>query len=276
MTRQELVRLGGLAVATVALSMVVALSLAHTQAGSSFAQEMDGALAIDCSAELDGVQSECDVESGGEFTIQVHVIEPPAGGYATVQVKPTWTDGVVDYQPAASEEDENLWSVCADDALVFVRYDNAHPPATLGPPPETHPSFVYSCLPMSVTTDPSLTWTDTGAIFQFSFVCQTDEEATIGLIPHSVDGETDAQEGTNFVVPDETAVNLSRPVNPESISGATVNCGAAVAGDIILPEVGVSGIDAAGKSSLWASIGLLIAAAGAGVIVLGWRKARSR
>lgn len=282
MIRQELIRLGVLTVAAVAFGVLLALGLGHAQRGPSLAQEEEGgAVAVDCSAELDGVQDECDYPSGGEFTIQIHVIEFPAGGYATVQVKPTWTEDVLDYLPTPEEADETVWSVCVDDPLIFARFNNSF---VGNDPTVIEPSFIYSCLPSSITTEPELAWSDTGAIFQFSFVCIADETATLELIPFSLNGETDRQEGTHFTVPTETeGVTHSLKVNPETLSDATINCGVAPepgpeVPEPELPSTGTSGIEAEGRlsSGLWAVIGSLLAATAGGLIAFGWREARSR
>ena len=278
MSPQEVVRRGVLALAVVALSVLVTLSLSHTEAGRSFAQEAEGLLAIDCDTDRDGVQGECDVPSGAVFPVQINVTEPPADGYATIQVKLAWTGDVVEYQPAAEEADETLWEVCTSDPLVFLRFDNWHVQDIR----DRNPSVVYSCLPTSVTTDPNLSWSDTGPIFQFSLKCLTDDAATLELIPRTVDGVMDSQEGTFFLIPDETSPTLTRNTNPETPATATVNCGGAASGEEqpeVLPETGgFSGSDAQGgpASGLWLALGALLTAAASGLIALGWRAARGR
>ena len=98
-------------VVAVGVIVLALLALAHSQAGTSRAGETDGAMAVDCDASQSGVQSECSYPPGSSFQVEIHVTQPPADGYFHIQAKLGWTEGMVNYQPAAAS-DEALWSNC--------------------------------------------------------------------------------------------------------------------------------------------------------------------
>ena len=66
------VKLGGLLVAGVALTVVVMVALGHSQSGTSQAAA-HGAMAVDCDAGQGGVQSDCTYPEGSIFQVEVHV-----------------------------------------------------------------------------------------------------------------------------------------------------------------------------------------------------------
>ena len=265
MTPKRLVRLGALAVVTATISAIVALGLGHTQTEPSFAQEVDGAIAIDCSADEDGVQSTCDQVLDSDFAVQLHVTEAPAGGYVTFQVKIRWDENVLDYRAAGDIADENLWEACADGFSGRFdnrdNVDNAH-----------DSSVVYTCVPFPVLETPS---TETGALYQFSFRCIAEGDGSLELVPRETDGELDLQHGTHFAAPDPDDSTNALEQTPSTLGSATVNCSAATADEEPsptprLPDTGLQGdVDAAGglTSWFWAGMIAVLAIVGVGIIV---------
>ncbi len=247
------------------LSAIVALGLGHTQTEPSFAQEADGAIAIDCSADEDGVQSTCDQVLGSDFAVQLHITEAPANGYVTFQVKVRWDESVLDYRPAGDIADENLWEACADG--FSGRFDNRD-----NVDEEAHDnSVVYTCVPFPVLETPS---TETGALYQFSFRCIAEGDGSLELVPRETDGELDSQHGTHFAAPDPDDSTNALEQDPSTLGSSTVNCRTAAAVEpeptVILPDTGLQGdIDAAGglTSWFWAGMSAVLAIVGVGIIV---------
>ena len=50
------------------------------------------AMAVDCAAQVAGLQTSCTFQSGATFTIAIHVTRPPFGGYTGFQSKLRWAD----------------------------------------------------------------------------------------------------------------------------------------------------------------------------------------
>ena len=174
---------------------------------------LSGAMAVDCDASQDGVQSECNYPPGSSFQVEVHVTQPPADGYFQIQAKLGWTEGVVNYLPVAAS-DEALWSNCT----IAARVNNWEVYGV--------PSVFLGCAPL-----PSLSVGDTfiGAVFTFEFQCKGAPEALsppAGLAPNqsvldlisSVNEPAPSQGGTIFV-----GAGL-QPIDP-ALTGATVTCG---------------------------------------------------
>ena len=169
-------------------------------------------MAVDCDASQAGVQSDCTYAPGSSFQAEVHVIQPPADGYFQIQAKLGWTEGAVNYLPAAPSA-EALWSNCTIPASV----NNWE---RIGVP-----SLVIACAPL-----PGLAEGDsfTGAVFTFEFQCESLPAGSppAGLAPNqsvldlisSVNESAPAQGGTIFL-----AAGL-RPIAP-ALTGATVTCG---------------------------------------------------
>ena len=248
MTPKRLVRLGALTVVAATLSALVALSLGHTQTGPSFAQEADGAIAIDCSADEDGVQSTCDQVIDSDFAVQLHVTEAPGGGYVTFQVKVRWDESVLDYRPAGDPADENLWEACSDG--FSGRFDNRD-----NIDARAHDySVVYTCVPFPVLETPSM---ETGALYQLSFRCIAEGEGSLELVARETDGELDSQHGTNFAAPDPDDSTNALEQSPSTLGSATVSCVTAAAAEEPsptprLPDTGLPGdVDGAGGLTSW-------------------------
>ena len=201
-------------VAAMAAAVVILLALGHSQAGTSQAGGSDGAMAIDCDASQSGVQSECNYAPGATFQVEVHVTQPPTGGYFQVQAKLGWTEGVVNYQPTSTAAGEALWSSCT----IAARVNNW---ADIGVP-----SVFIACAPL-----PGLSTGDTftGAIFTFEFQCKSAPQAvnpSTGLASNqsaldlisSVNEPEPSQGGTIFV---DAGLQAIVP----ALTGATITCG---------------------------------------------------
>jgi len=153
----------------------------------------DGAMAVDCDAVPDGVQTQCTYEENDTFHVQVHVTEPPAGGYFGFQTKVSWTDATLSYLPTAGAGQDALWPRCD----IALRSDGE--------------AYVLSaCIPF-----PPLTQGDTftGAVLQFEFQCQEDGASPLELVHRA----GDPNGGTHFL----DALNLE--LDPLLIN-ATIEC----------------------------------------------------
>ncbi len=209
MSKANPVRLGGLLVLAAALAVVAVLSLGHLQAGTSLAGS-PGAMAIDCDATQAGVQPDCSYGPGTTFKIQVHVTDPPAGGYFGFQAKVRWVDGVVNYLPNETDgaSAEALWPLCGV------------PARTVNTPGE--PSVLFGCVPFPA---PAVGDTFTGAVLEFEFNCKSDfsgvspppglndNQSSLELVPRAGDNQL----GTHFL-----DANLSA-IDP-TLGSATVTC----------------------------------------------------
>ena len=286
MSRDKRIKLRGVLIVAMALSLIAALGWGHSQAGTSLAQETDGAMAVDCDATQGGIQSECTYLPGSSFNIQIHITQPPAGGYNSSQAKVEWTEGVVNYLPTASLADEALASNCT----ILGRSNNWEELDL--------PSVVFVCTPT-----PAGLFTDTGAFLTFEFQCNRDPNApspSAGLEPDQsllrlVPLTGDVQQGSHFTDLDSAAIEPG-----PTLTNATVTCGDGPAdgepeagvsltgGDFgtfvqdvtvspALPSTGAS-LEAGGGLSvgLWAMIGALLVAAAAGMTVFGWRSTRAQ
>ena len=211
----RVVRLGSLLVAGVALIVVVLFAFGHAQAGTSQAAD-HGAMAVDCDTTQGGVQTDCTYAPGSTFQVDVHVTDPPAVGYAIFQVKLGWTEGVVNYLPAASPADEALWSNCTIAASVN-NWTDQDPPV---------PSVLLGCAPFPPLTEGD---TFTGAIVTFEFQCKSapaalsppagldPDQSVLELLSSTNEGEP-SQGGTTF------GDTFLTPIDP-ALTGATVTCG---------------------------------------------------
>jgi hypothetical protein len=200
----------------VAVGVVMLFALGHSQAGTSLAGETtDGAMVVDCDTSQGGIQDECTYAPGSSFNIAVHVTQPPAAGYFQIQAKLGWTEGVLNYLPAAAG-DEALWPECTFAASTNNWTEHGVP------------SVFIACavLPPLAVGD-----TFTGAVFTFELQCKAAPNA-IGSPPAGLDRNQSllelissvnepfpSQGGTIFVDAD------IQPVNPV-LTDATVTCAA--------------------------------------------------
>ena len=130
-------------VAFVAAIVVVTIALRLSTSDSVLAA--DEAMAIDCDASTSGViDTDCSYAVGQTFTISVHATNA-GDGYAGYQVKPRWTDAILDYLPAADFATENQCAV----NCIAARVDNQ----------PDDPSVIFGCASFPVL----VTSTDTGA-----------------------------------------------------------------------------------------------------------------
>ena len=288
MSRDKQIKLRGVLVAAMALSLIAALGGGHSQAGTSLAQETDGAIEVDCDAAQGGIQSECTYVPGSSFNIQIHITQPPAGGYNSSQAKVEWTVGVVNYLPTASLADEALASNC-----TILGRSNSWEEFGL-------PSVVFVCTPT-----PAGLFTDTGAFLTFEFQCNSDpnapsppaglesDQSLLRLVPRP----GDVQQGSHF-----TDLNSAAIEPGPTLTNATVTCGdgptdgapgpageaSQTGGDFgsfvqdvtVSPTLPTTGAELAADGGfsvgLWAMIGGLLVAAAAGLTVFGWRSTRAR
>jgi DNA-binding CsgD family transcriptional regulator len=162
----------------------------------------DGRMAIDCDASAVGVQQSCRYDLGETFSMQVHIVGPPEGGYYAFQAKLRWDGGSVGHLPASDIEDEAVWPHCTL-AAKAINTDEVSQPEQ---------SLVYGCVPVDLLQEP---YADTGAVLQFAFECWGAGSSWLDLST----GENDSQLGSNFV-DSQTAV-----IFPDVI-GAEVTCDA--------------------------------------------------
>ena len=157
-----------------------------------------GSMAVDCDAATEGIQNSCQYASGATFSLQVHVTQPPTGGYFSFQTKLGWSDGQLDYLPANELADSGLWQRC--DIAVWA-----------GGVPLGEASFLFACAPFPELSEGDTT---TGAIVEFLFQCQQDGLTNLTLIP----APGDRQGGTYFVS------GFHQVINP-TLTQATIRCG---------------------------------------------------
>jgi hypothetical protein len=158
-------------------------------------------MAVDCDATSEGIQGVCVYESGDTFALQVQVLYAPREGYAGIQAKLRWEDGLLDFQPALASE-EAPWQGCD----VPAQTDNSVLPA-----PEWDSSLLFGCWPFEA---PGVARFDSGAVLEFTFTCEQDGVASLQLVPRPLD----PQRGTHFV---DTALLAVQP----DLAGAEVVCG---------------------------------------------------
>ena len=221
------VKLGGLLVAAVVAGVIVTLALGHSQAGTSLAQEANGAMAVDCNydpADPDdpstdaGIQTNCTYLPGSSFSIAIHVTAAPTGGYTGFQSKLRWNPGVVSYLPTTDPADEALWSECT----VVLRSNNWEVYGL--------PSVLFGCFPLIFSP-----LFDTGIVITLQFQCGAappdgmsppngvgGDESALTLISDEDDvtpviGGQAGQDGTFFTDPGLQQID---PV----LTGATVTC----------------------------------------------------
>ena len=172
-----------------------------------------GAMAVDCDASQGGIQTNCAYAAGSSFQVEVHVTEPPTGGFFGIQAKLGWTEGAVNYLPALDEADEALWPDCT----IALRANNWE---VIGVP-----SLLFGCAPLPRLTDGA---TFTGAIFTFEFQCKSGPDfgsPPAGLAPGQsvldlisrVDELPPRQGGSIFVS------RYQQPIDPGLVD-ATVTC----------------------------------------------------
>ena len=163
-------------VAFVAAIVVVTIALRLSTSDSVLAA--DEAMAIDCDASTSGViDTDCSYAVGQTFTISVHATNA-GDGYAGYQVKPRWTDAILDYLPAADFATENQWPA----SCIAARVDNQ-------PAEPSVPSVLYSC-----GSFPPVTSTYTGVLVVFEMSCEAAGTTDLTLVPR----EGDDQGGTHF------------------------------------------------------------------------------
>jgi len=201
-------------VVAVGVIVLVLLALGQSQAGTSQAGgATDGAMAVDCDASQGGIQSACTYAPGSSFNIQIHITQPPAGGYNTRQAKVEWTEGVVNYLPTADPGDEALGPNCT----IPARVNNWEGLSM--------PSVLFACVPFPAP-DPLLT--DTGAFLTFEFQCKgtpvalsppaglESNQALLRLVPRP----GDPQQGSHFTDLSNAAIEPG-----PALTNATVTCG---------------------------------------------------
>lgn len=154
----------------------------------------DGEMAVDCVAVFPGVHTNCGYGATDEFTIQIHVPSPPAGGYFGFELILDWDDPVV-YLPGSTAS-ESLWPDCDIPARAEGALDTT--------------SLAFGCVPFSELVEGS---TFTGAILQFDMQCTADGTTDLLLTPRDADVT-----GSYFL--DEGG----RPLVP-ALAAATVTCG---------------------------------------------------
>ena len=201
----------------VAVGVIMLFALGHSQASTSLAGgETNGAIVVDCDASQGGIQSECTYLPGSSFNIQIHITQPPAGGYNSSSAKVRWTEGEVNYLPTASEADESLGF---PNCTIAARINNTQDPIN------PDPSVLFSCTPF-----PAGLFTNTGAFLTFEFQCKSAPEALnppAGLGPNQsllrlVPRPGDPQQGTHFT----DLFNAAIEPGP-ALTNATVSCGEA-------------------------------------------------
>ena len=170
-------------------------------------------MAVDCDASQGGIQTDCTYAPGSTFNIEVHVTDLPAGGYFIIQAKLGWTEGVVNYVPAAAG-DEALWGPCTIAASTNNWTETGVP------------SLLIACAPL-----PQLDPGDTtlGAVFTFEFTCKGTPEAAsppAGLDPDQ--SALDLISGINEPEPSQGGTFFGdsglQELDP-ALTGATVTCG---------------------------------------------------
>lgn len=179
---------GALAAGAIALALVLALGSRQP------AEALDGAMAVDCNAVTSGIQVNCSYPVSTIFTFQVHVTSAPSTTYQGFQVKPRWTDAVLDYRPAAEPSDEAIWPNCSIPARI-----NNEP---------SDPSYVFGC-----SSFPAVSSTFTGAVAVFEMQCEGEGVTVLDLVPAAGDNQL----GTHFLDP-----NLET-VDP-ALSVANIDC----------------------------------------------------
>lgn len=155
-----------------------------------------GAMAVDCNAESEGAQSECRYAFGAEFGIQVHVVEPPYGGYHGFETRLHWADEVLSYLPAEDIGGEALWSGC-----TFPGHLGSQAPGS-----SPQPWLDYGCF-SSIEEESTFA----GPVLEFRFRCQREGVSSVEFVAD------DAYPRTYFY---GDATNLV----PE-LTNATVTCG---------------------------------------------------
>ena len=155
-----------------------------------------GSMAVDCDAATAGIQNSCQYASGATFSLQVHVTQPPTGGYFLFQTKLGWSDGQLDYLPANELADSGLWHRC-DIALGGELFGEA--------------AVGFGCAPFPELSEGDTT---TGAIVEFQFQCQQDGLTNLTLIP----APGDPHGGTFFIS------GFQQIIEP-TLTQATIRCG---------------------------------------------------
>jgi uncharacterized repeat protein (TIGR01451 family) len=171
-----------------------AVAVAFALAGRQPAAALDGAMAIDCDAVNSGIQVNCSYPVSTIFKFRVNATSAPSTFYQGFQLKPRWTDAILDYRPAASLPTEALWPNCNFPARI-----NNEP---------TDPSFVYAC-----SSFPPVASSFTGAIAEFEMQCEGEGSTVLELVPQAGDNQL----GTHFLDPDLLTVDPSLAV-------ATIDC----------------------------------------------------
>jgi hypothetical protein len=86
-----------------------------------------GRVAVDCDATAGGVQAGCRYAPGESFSVQVHIIEPPARGFYDLRGAMRWDEEVFVYLPPDSQETDGCnfspgwsWGNYQGDGLVTL------------------------------------------------------------------------------------------------------------------------------------------------------------
>jgi hypothetical protein len=157
------------------------------------------AIAIDCDAERAGIQASCSYATGATFAIQIDVTVAPQHGYEAFQAYASWTNGLLEYLPAADRSSEALWDLCTFPASA---YDAA------------------SWISFGCVAGPGSGLSNTaGPVLVLTFRCAQEGETQVDLRPNN-DGD-----GTYFIGP----VNVRRDqsnwqIIDASRTGATISC----------------------------------------------------
>ena len=127
-----------------------------------------GVLVVDCDGSFAGVQGSClyFMDGSVEFTAQVHVVLPPAGGYSGFDVQMEFVDGIVSLSPPATA------------AVAVVSPDCGAPDVAA-----TETSVTVAC-------SGSVSSTFIGPVVELTLACAQDGEANLALgsATHFVDG----------------------------------------------------------------------------------------
>ena len=193
-----------------ACAVVACLSAAGAPAAMA-----DGAIAVDCDAMTDPVQTDCtgpaSYATGTEFDVKVRVTALPTGGsetgYTGFQTKLTWTDAILGYLPKAQAEEEIKW----DDSFLPLR----SPSTGAGAPPLAHGdvSALFAPPPFPVSEYKK-------TIVQLRFRCKATGTSPIHLVAWGAG--TDPL-GTLFVLPPDASSNADA-----TLADASVRCSSSV------------------------------------------------
>ena len=172
----QLSRLGTIGILA-AFALAIALGVFLQDSTSDQVSAAGEAMAIDCDASTGGIDTNCTYDEGDTFTISVHTTNA-GDGYGGYQVKPRWTDAILDYLPNPEENpdttSENQWPSC----FLPARVDNQ----------PGDPSVLFACASFSVTS------TYTGVLVVFEMSCEAEGTTDLTLVPR----QGDDQGGTHF------------------------------------------------------------------------------